>query len=299
MTSPIPNIDFGRVFNLRDEDAEVHCEGLGRLADYFGHNMAAHRHAGVFQVHLLLQGEVRLRLDEFHYHARAPLFFLTPPAMTHAFVLSDDAQGHVLSVRQSVLLELFAQDPGGLLEQCLNQALCMELNEADTQVRCLLGYFESIRAEFSGAGTARELNLLALARLVFVSMARVSAAAVRVMPTRNLRQVDVQKFREFNQLIEEHYREHWQLNRYAKALNVTETRLNDICHRVGDLPSKRFVHDRLLQEAKRLLLFSYAPITQVAYDLGFKDVSYFSRFFRQHVQRPPGDWRACMRARAP
>src|SRR5690606_20263508 len=152
---------------------------------------------------------------------------------------------------------------------------------------------------FSGAEAVRELNLLALARLAFVTMARLSCAAVQAMPSRDLRQVDVRIFREFNQLIEENYREHWQLSRYAQALSVTETRLNDICRRVGDLPSKRFVHDRLMQEAKRLLLFSSAPVTQIAYDLGFRDVSYFSRFFRQHAQLPPGSWRARMRGRNP
>ncbi|TFL14112.1 4-hydroxyphenylacetate catabolism regulatory protein HpaA [Pusillimonas caeni] len=299
MANSIPNIDFGRVFDLRDEDADVHCEGLGRLADFFGHNMAAHRHAGVFQVHLMLRGEVRLRLDELHYYARAPAFFLTPPAMTHAFVLSDDAEGHVLSVRQHVLHSLFSEDPGGMVEQRLNQAFCMELDESAPQVRRLFGYFELIRAEFSGAEAVRELNLLALARLAFVTMARLSSAAVRAMPSRDLRHVDVRIFREFNQLIEANFREHWQLSRYAQALNVTETRLNDICRRVGDLPSKRFIHDRLMQEAKRLLLFSSAPVTQIAYDLGFRDVSYFSRFFRQHAQLPPGTWRARMRGRNP
>ena len=299
MANSITNIDFGRVFDLRDEDADVHCEGLGRLADFFGHNMAAHRHAGVFQVHLMLRGEVRLRLDELHYYARAPAFFLTPPAMTHAFVLSDDAEGHVLSVRQHVLHSLFSEDPGGMVEQRLNQAFCMELDESDPQVRRLFGYFELIHAEFSGAEAVRELNLLALARLAFVTMARLSSAAVQAMPSRDLRHVDVRIFREFNQLIEANFREHWQLSRYAQALNVTETRLNDICRRVGDLPSKRFVHDRLMQEAKRLLLFSSAPVTQIAYDLGFRDVSYFSRFFRQHAQLPPGTWRARMRGRNP
>jgi len=299
MANSIPNIDFGRVFDLRDEDADVHCEGLGRLADFFGHNMAAHRHAGVFQVHLMLRGEVRLRLDDLHYHARAPAFFHTPPAMTHAFVLSDDAEGHVLSVRQHLLQSLFSEDPGGMLEQRLNQAFCMELDESDPQVHRLFGYFELVRAEFSEAEAVRELNLLALARLAFVTMARLSCAAVQAMPSRDLRQVDVRIFREFNQLIEENYREHWQLSRYAQALSVTETRLNDICRRVGDLPSKRFVHDRLMQEAKRLLLFSSAPVTQIAYDLGFRDVSYFSRFFRQHAQLPPGSWRARMRGRNP
>jgi len=298
MAGAIPNIDFGRVFDLRYEDAEVHCDGLGRLADFFGHNMTAHRHAGMYQVHLLRRGELRLRLDEQHYHARAPLFFLTPPSVTHAFVLSDDAEGYVLTVRQNVLLTLFGEDPGGAIEQGLNQPFCLELADGP-QARQLLAYFDALRAEFLGAEAGRELSLLALARLAFVTMARLSVSSGHTAPNRRLRQVDLQVYRDFNRLIEEHFREHWQLSQYAESLRLTETRLNDICRRVADLPSKRLIHDRLLQEAKRLLLFSSAPITQIAYDLGFKDVSYFSRFFRQQVLLPPGEWRDQARSRNP
>jgi len=97
----------------------VHCEPLGKLADFFGRNMIAHRHDRVFQVHLLTRGEVRLHLDEQFYHARAPLFFLTPPSVTHAFIISDDADGYVLEARQQLIWRLFKSDPSGLLEQRL------------------------------------------------------------------------------------------------------------------------------------------------------------------------------------
>ncbi|MBL7650194.1 MAG: hypothetical protein JNK74_28870, partial [Candidatus Hydrogenedentes bacterium] len=39
---------------------------------------------------------------------------------------------------------------------------------------------------------------------------------------------------------------------YARQLKVTEARLNDVCRRMANLASKEVVHDRLLQEARRL-----------------------------------------------
>lgn len=299
MRSAILNIDMGRIYDLRHEDVEVHGDRLGRMADFFGHNMVAHRHARVFQVHLLEQGEVHVRLDDSYYHARAPLFFLTPPSVTHAFVMSDDADGYVLSVRQNVLWDLFAAEPTGLLGKRLNQPLCIELQGGDAdEVRKLFNYCALICSEYTANSPGRDLNLLALTRLGFVSMARLASASGS-SPNRSLRQVDVQVFQEFNQLIEAHFREHWQLGRYAAELKLTETRLNDICRRVADIPSKRLVHDRVLQEAKRLLLFSSASVTEIAYDLGFVDVSYFSRFFRRHAKAAPGEWREQAQAKTP
>jgi AraC family 4-hydroxyphenylacetate 3-monooxygenase operon regulatory protein len=130
--------------------------------------------------------------------------------------------------------------------------------------------------------------MVALVRLVFVAIARLGATPAT---GRQLRQSDVDLFQKFMRLIEERYREHWPLAHYAAQLNLTETRLNEICRRVADIPSKRFVHERVLQEAKRQLRFTSTTVSGIAYDLGFKDVSYFSRFFRSHAGHSPGEWR--------
>lgn len=299
--APIPNIDLGRTFDLRYQDEEVHCESLARLADFFGRNMIAHRHDRIFQVHVLTQGEVRLYLDDRFYHLKAPLFFLTPPAVTHAFIISDDALGTVLSVRQQLIWRLFKSDPSGMLERSLASPLCAALETASagqaSAAAQLLNYVSLLANEFVNGGLGRSLNLVALTRLAFVSMARLPSS-VSTAVGKHLRQIDVEMFQKFNQLIETGFRQHWTLAQYAAALSLTETRLNDICRRIANLSSKRLVHDRVLQEAKRQLMFSAAPISEIAFDLGFKDVSYFSRFFRLQTAMAPGEWRDQARTRS-
>ena len=72
---------------------------------------------------------------------------------------------------------------------------------------------------------------------------------------------------------------------------VTEARLNDICRRVANLPSKEIIHERLLQEARRLLQFSAVPISEISYQLGFSDPAYFSRFFTKRTGLAPSQYR--------
>mgnify|MGYP002041108330 FL=1 len=81
------------------------------------------------------------------------------------------------------------------------------------------------------------------------------------------------------------------LGRYASSLGVTEARLNDVCRRIADLPSKRLVHERVMQESKRLLLFTGSSINEICYQLGFKDPAYFSRFFQRYAKTAPGEYR--------
>lgn len=289
---PIPNIDLGRAFDLRYEGATVHYEALSRLAAFFGRNMAAHRHDRVYQLHVLERGDVRLHLDEAFYQAQAPLFFLTPPAIPHAFVIGDDSEGHVLTVRQETIWQIMEADPGEQALARLDVAACVALPDARTGhgeiARRLLSLLAMVREEFAGNTPGREPNLHALTRLVFSTLCRVGGPAPSSC---TMRAHDLRAYHAFNRLIESRFREHWTLSQYASALRLTETRLNDICRRVANLPSKRVVTDRLTQEAKRLLRYSNVSVNETAWQLGFKDVAYFCRVFRREIGQPPGQWR--------
>ena len=49
--------------------------------------------------------------------------------------------------------------------------------------------------------------------------------------------------------------------------------------------------ERLMQETKRLLLFTGSTANEICYQLGFKDPAYFSRFFQRNAQMTPGEYR--------
>ena len=148
--------------------------------------------------------------------------------------------------------------------------------------------FDQLRSEFSANRPGRDASLSALTRLIFISLLRLSARSLKAQPARH---EDLQVFHRFNALIEAHYREHWSLGQYAGQMGVTEARLNDICRRIADLPSKRLIHDRVMQEAKRLLLFTGSSSNEICYLLGFKDPAYFSRFFARNAGMSPGEYR--------
>jgi AraC-like DNA-binding protein len=118
-----------------------------------------------------------------------------------------------------------------------------------------------------------------------VSLLRLCSNSLKATPARH---EDLKIFHRFNELIEVHYQQHWPLSRYAEGIGVTEARLNDVCRRIADLPSKRLIMERLMQEAKRLLLFTGSSANEICYQLGFKDPAYFSRFFQRYAQLTPG-----------
>ncbi|VFS83347.1 L-rhamnose operon regulatory protein rhaS [Kluyvera cryocrescens] len=51
------------------------------------------------------------------------------------------------------------------------------------------------------------------------------------------------------------------------------------------------LHQRLLLEAKRSLLYTSMTVSQISDYLGFSDATYFSRFFRRATGFSPRDFR--------
>ena len=81
---------------------------------------------------------------------------------------------------------------------------------------------------------------------------------------------------------------------YANLLHVTERSLNEATRRALGTTANKLIRDRVMLEAKRLLLHSQVPIAQIADQLAFEDPAYFSRCFKKHTGRSPVDYRQAL-----
>lgn len=290
----IPDIHITRIYE-GDPECDVHYETFGRLAEIFGRNTPAHRHSRFYQVHLLVRGSISLQLDDQAYFAEAPLVFITPPAIPHAFYSEENTDGHVITVRQDVVRAWHASLPGQWPDAQLREPAFLPLGGAAAEVQAeaarLIQLAELLQQEFGGRGKGRSAAVQALGLCFFISLNRLLASHVPAMPLKRERGEDLRIFLSFCDLVEAHFRDHLTLPDYARQLAITEARLNDVCRRMANLPSKEVVHDRLLQEARRLLRFSTTPVGELSYQLGFADPAYFSRFFTRRVGVAPSQFR--------
>lgn len=291
ITEAIPNIDIGQVYDQHYVDAEIHYEQLEKLAGFFGRNMPVHYHDRFYQIHVVLSGTVHVHLDETTYTTEAPMFFLTPPTIPHAFVIENQATGHVITARQQLVWELMGDltTTNWGSNNLMNQPLCVALSpNNDQHAATLLQLLELMAQENDRSSAEHRIALKSLLQLVLIHISRL---ADQGQPKLKTRKEDVRIFHQFNELIEIHYKMHLTLCQYADMINVTEARLNEICKRLAGLPSKRLIMDRLMQEARRLLTFSDESITGICYQLGFKDPAYFARFFRRNAGMTAGKFR--------
>jgi AraC-like DNA-binding protein len=93
--------------------------------------------------------------------------------------------------------------------------------------------------------------------------------------------------RNFRQLIETNYREKKLTKEYAAMLYVTPNHLNALSKDLTGLSAGELIRDRILLEAKRLLINAQINISEIAAELGFIDNSYFTKFFKKYVGFTP------------
>jgi len=97
--------------------------------------------------------------------------------------------------------------------------------------------------------------------------------------------------RNFQKLIDQHYKEKKLTKEYAAMLYVTPNHLNALTKDVTGSPAGELIRDRILLEAKRLLINAKMTISQIALELDFTDNSYFSKFFKKYVGVTPEEFR--------
>ncbi len=92
-------------------------------------------------------------------------------------------------------------------------------------------------------------------------------------------------------LVEAHHREHWPVSRYADHLGLTPERLNRLTRAQTGQGALQLIHERLVREACRRLTYIAAPVSKLAFELGFDDPAYFCRFFKRLTGRSPRAYR--------
>lgn len=98
--------------------------------------------------------------------------------------------------------------------------------------------------------------------------------------------------REFNFLVEQHFRTRHTVAEYAELLHKSPKTLSNIFSRTRGKSPLQIIHSRILLEARRLLIYTDRPVKEIGYELGFEDIHSFSRFFKNGEGVAPIDYRA-------
>lgn len=87
--------------------------------------------------------------------------------------------------------------------------------------------------------------------------------------------------RQFNLLVEKNYKSEHSVKFYADQLHKSPKTLSNLFNLYNNGTPSEIIQQRIILEAKRLLLFTNSSAKEIAYELGYEDVAYFSSFFKR------------------
>ncbi len=247
-----------------------------------------HVHHYFEQLIIVRRGGGTMMLEDGRYPFRGPGILVVPSLTVHGFAFEENTDRWVVTVAKSYLQEITTRAPEFAEIFALGDWIgCREHEREYMEFEHVLAKLDW---EQKRSARCREIITEALLIDLLVGVLR------KVQHSRT-REVSVngsyqEVHRRFTQMVEEHHAENWSLQKFADALRISVSRLRTVCQSVSGESPIRIINTRRVVEAKRCLTYTNMSVSQIAYQLGFEDPSYFSRFFRARCGQTPSLYKA-------
>lgn len=151
----------------------------------------------------------------------------------------------------------------------------------------LLHYeFDAIKDELANDDSLPEL----IGSRIAVIASIVSKEADKVFKDGNLYQSEPRVII-FQQMIDVYFKEQKRVSFYAKKLHISANYLNILCKKYVKISATQLIQQRIILEAKRLLMATTLSVKEIAFELNFADQAYFSNFFKAQTGETPTEYR--------
>lgn len=297
MQNLVPNYrvygDFDTDFTLQP----VHIDDINRSTKKNNWLIAPHRHDDLCHLVFFLAGSGSMHLQGQDHEIKPPCLCLIPAGDVHSFNVHDNIEGTIITVAQSYLETILTGS-----KSCLALIDNPFFLSNTTEIEFFKGIgllFEQIRTTYTSRQPARSLSIQCLLGLIFSHIAGLAAQNYPKKQPGLEEDKNLWYYRKFQNSMSYSFADKKPVSEYAAELRISSTHLNRICKAVAEKSALKVIHDRIVSEAKVNLAYTFQSVSEVAYRLGFVDVSYFSRFFKKHTGIAPNSYQAKIRRQHP
>lgn len=160
--------------------------------------------------------------------------------------------------------------------------------DKETQER-LKVMLEIFIAEFRTSDNIQNDILQVLLKRLIIITTRLARA--EYIPVKKMQDDKFHIIRKYNLLVEFNFRKHHSVSFYAEQLHKSPKTLSNLFAIYNHKTPSQVIQERILVEAKRLLSYTDKSVKEIAYELGFEDIPYFSNVFKKHTRLSPLDFR--------
>jgi AraC-like DNA-binding protein len=238
-----------------------------------------HGHKDYLEIIYLEQGAGIHQIDFNRFDVRPHSLYLVMPGQIHSWELTEIPKGYVAMIQKDFLLDhplydvLFQTFP-------LPFPAAFELLDVKESFETI---FENIEKEYIKGEPHFEAVIQTYLLLIF-NLLRRQIKAVSAVPYPAI-------LKNFFTVLDVEFRLRHETGFYASHLNVTSKTLDMACKKFLGKTARAVINEKLTVESKKMLLYSYQNLTELAYELGFADPSHFNKFFKRQTGVLPGVYR--------
>ena len=215
----------------------LHIESVASRSRLYHWEIEPHVHQGLYQILWLQRGSAEVVLDEWRASVAGPAAIVVPPGVVHGFVFAPETDGRVLTLSARFLVEGEFQAVGEAFQALFSAPGVLHFSPDDGEAQRLSVQLGELAAEFALPGSADAPVVQWLARAVVWRLARASEQGQREGGERAHQHQAL--FTRFLLLVEQHFLEHWPLERYASRLGLSTQRLNRLARANQALDEQR------------------------------------------------------------
>ena len=163
----------------------------------------------------------------------------------------------------------------------------------DIDIKNIKSHFEILLEEYNeleGAFTSK-----AIVQYLFISMIlKIERKAREIVIQNSKIKTDnhsKNNYTKFLNLLEAHFMMQHNMEFYADKLSMPRRKLSDLVKEYNGITAKKFLLNRVILEAKRLLAYSNKNLKEICFDLGFNNPAYFSTLFKETTGKTPNMYR--------
>ncbi|WP_426671282.1 helix-turn-helix domain-containing protein [Mucilaginibacter sp. McL0603] len=241
-----------------------------------------------YSIIINLTGSGKLKSDFSSYDFSSPTMMGFSPYQPYMVSESENMSGIVLNFHPDFFcIHLHQKEVAcnGVLFNNIYQPPFIKL--ADKDVAGFLNIVEQMQVEMQNPALAQYELLVSYLKIFLINGSRLRIEQSPLVP------VDISGLKEpfvlqnLKDAIEENFKTKHSPADYADLLNISPKALAKITRNHFNKTLTNMIAERIVIEAKRELYLTSKPVKSIAYELGFNDEFYFSRFFKNNADVSP------------
>jgi len=285
MKSNIPVYDLSTFEQYKNQG--IYIGQFGIYSKIYKQLHATHGHSFYHLVYFI-KGTGKQHIDFNTFDIKPGQIYFMTPGQVHKWTFDTEPDGYIVNfskeyfssfLHKANYLEHFPFFKGTALSQVIS------INQSTANKITYL--FEEMLNEGSFKPLHDDDLVRTLLLQLFIYINRTQSLA----ESKNVNSYNHILLKNFQNLVEVNFKTSKFPKEYAALLYITPNHLNALCKDLVNKSAGQIIRERIILEAKRLLINIDLSVSQIAEKLNFKDQSYFIKFFKKHEDLTPEKFR--------